>query len=118
MGIDTYDIRVTMQSITLLVMVIVAISIIAYRIKYGYLSRSLWGVCALVIHIIIFYTCVLLAEFDIFDAIAFVQQALHCDLISYGTWSSAIRLQTAIELLLMTLTVAWRRSWINSVLKS
>lgn len=115
--VDTYDLRLTLQSITLAVMIFSALAVAWFRIKYKYIPRSFWGICALIIHVILFYTLVILSEVGVFNVIEFAKETFNCQVLTFGTWSSAIRLQTAIEIFLMIGTVVRRQSWINSALR-
>jgi len=99
------DLRVAFQIVTF---ILLAITLIAYCIihkKFGYTPRKHWGIIALIMHLMIFYVFVIFRSLGIFDLTIFIDELFGVGIISFGTWSAAIRLQTAIELLLMSLSI-------------
>ena len=87
------------------------------RIKTGRFPRTMCGITVLGIHIVIYYTFVLLWELGIFSISAFMNNLLGTDLYWLGLWSSAIRLQTSIELVLMSVSIYRRQVWTQRVLQ-
>ena len=114
---DCCDVRLFVQGVTLLVSLCIFTCAISFRIKYKFLPAGMIGVVVLVVHIISFYTFILLRGFAGFDIIGFLNEIVGREILSYGLWSSAIRLQTAIEILLMSLIIVRRHRWARSSLK-
>ena len=75
------------------------------------MPRSAYGATALAVHISIYYFFVLLWAFDIFSITAFINELAGENCISFGLWSSAIRLQTVGELLMMAIILYRRYAW-------
>lgn len=103
--------RPGIQIVTLVLCVFTLVFFLISKFKFGKIPSRMYGVIALCSHIIIYYVFVLLWEADIFSLPNFVNKYLGGDIISFGLWSSAIRLQTALELVLMSITVYRRASW-------
>ena len=105
------DYRPLIQLATLALGLFVLGVMLAVKIKTGTLPRSMYGVTALSAHFVVYYTFVLLWAFDIFSITAFLNELFGIDWLSYGLWSAAIRLQTVIELALMSIIVYRRYVW-------
>lgn len=106
--------RLLFQSMTMIVFLL-SIMIYVYIVAIsGKFPSELRGIFCLSIHIVLFYTFVILDTLGIFSITLFVNGIFGERIMSFTLWSSAIRLQTSIEVLLMSLTVLRRYRWIKS----
>ena len=109
------DYRILFQCLSLAIVTVTLGIFLFTRIKYGVVSSNITGAVALVIHIMVFYIAICVREYFGFDIISTINYSLFGDqILAYGDWSSAIRLQTVASVLLMALTVVRRERWINS----
>ena len=115
MWVTMFDFRFVLQGATFTIMFASLVMILYSRLRFGRLTSGMPGVVSLVLHIMIFYASIGIREFVGFDITEFVNECAGTEIISYGLWSSAIRLQTAILLVFMVLTVIRRQSWIKSI---
>lgn len=89
-----------------------------YRIKYGKLSTSMSAALSLIVHLFVFYTFVLLWVSNIYYLPGFLNDLIGKNIITFGLWSSALRLHTSIDLAIMALTIIRRESWIRKQLSN
>ena len=110
------DYRVLFQGLSLILSVATLLIFLYTRIAFGRLSSSAASAIALAFHIMLFYLAICAREYFGVDIISIINNSLFGDqVLAYGDWSSAIRLQTVASVLLMALTVVRRERWINSV---
>ena len=107
--------RPFVQVVTLALCLFALAIMILVRIKSGTYPRSLYGVTALAVHHVIFYIFVLLASLGSCSILDLANQFLGTNILTFSLWSSALRLQTSMELLFMSLTVYRRYAWTQGV---
>ena len=109
------DVRIYIQIATMLIVAISALFFYKYRGNAAFCGRNSCGVLVLCLHIILYYFFVILWHYDVFYLPEFVNSILGDDIFGFGIWSAGIRLQTAIEILLMALTIKRRQTWLNTL---
>lgn len=109
-------VRLAFQLLTLSVVFVAITVLIVARLRRYCSIQYCVAPLSLLIHIAVFYIFVILATCGSFNVTTYINEVLGINVISFGTWSSAIRLQTALELLIMVLMSCRRNLWIKSIL--
>ena len=109
------SVRPYIQFLTLIIVSVAAYIFYKYRGDTRFCGTNACGVFVLCLHIIIYYTFVLLWSAGIFYLPEFINDLFGFEFFGFGVWSAAIRLQTAIEILLMALTIKRRQTWMNTL---
>ena len=109
------DYRLILQGITLAIVSLAIVILVYSRIRFGRFANGMIGVLSLLVHVFVFYVSIYMREYGGFDLIGLINESFGEDIMSYGLWSSAIRLQTAILIMFMVLTVVRRQAWIKSI---
>jgi len=117
-GFDCCDIRAILLAANAVVSVVLLGMIYSFRRKYKHIPDGFIGIIVLLAHFVVYCIAASLKEFGAIDSIAeCIKISDACRFFSWGVWAEAIRLQTLVELILMTMTVARRQKWINDGLK-
>lgn len=105
--------KIIIQSISFMILIATVVKLLLYRKRVGRLPRAGVNLLSLSVHLVIFYLFVMLANAGIFDLLAVLNDLFGVDYLTYHLWSSAIRLQTVIEIFIMASSLRERITWIG-----